>query len=145
MGTAAPYGFVAFGGGKGVSSSLSYLLRLKNEIRSISYVGDLDPAGLRIALSVQFLTSKLGLPTASPAEEVYELMLEGLRALGFPEGLSDRTGGVMKPAETEAFGLYLGGNLAATIIPILRKGRRIPEEAIEPTALRTRWKKLIGS
>lgn len=140
-----PYGGVAFGDGKRFQASVSYLSTVDRRFTHIDYVGDLDPAGLAIALAAAEAARKIDLPEVRPAPGVHRAMLEAALALGQPGGWPRPGHRTAKPGlqaaarELDRLVAFLPRAERATVNGILRAGRRIPEEVLGPNELFQLW------
>lgn len=132
-----PYDLVAYGGGRGILAALGHLKTLERSIESIHYVGDLDPAGLEIALGVQRSSVNLGLPLVQPASELHRQMFAAAEVFGYPQGWPsrDKSSAVDKHRLLEVVSPDIRHRAEA----VLRAGRRIPEEVLGPVEFRKAW------
>jgi hypothetical protein len=129
------YGMVGYGGGQGILASLGHLLTIGRDVDSITYVGDLDIAGLTIAVGVCRRAASLGLPKVQPATTLHRAMIRAAVDLGYPQGWpSDR----VRPSERQADGAvsFLAPDLQDDVVQMLCLGRRIPEEVLGPKEMR---------
>jgi hypothetical protein len=132
-----PYDLVAFGGGRGVLAGLGHIKTIEQNVKTIHYVGDLDHAGLDIAMGVRQIAGKLGLPDVEPAGELYAQMLAAAEAFGHPQGWPAQRS--FSDAGRRKILLFLPAELRDRIGAILQKGARIPEEVLGPEEFRNVW------
>jgi hypothetical protein len=132
-----PYDLVAYGGGRSVLAALGHIKTIEQNVKTIHYVGDLDHAGLDIALGVRKIAGKLGLPSVEPASELYAQMLAAAEAFGHPQGWPAQ--GSFSETERRNILLCLPAELRGRIEAILQKGARIPEEVLGPEEFRNAW------
>lgn len=133
----APYGLLVYGAGTSFPDSVSYLTTLEVSLTSISYVGDLDCFGLKIALQAQGRAQELPLPPIEPATRLHCRMMAAARELGHPEGWAyDK----VSPSEpTELLVGFLAADLQNAVADMIADGRRIPEEVLTPSSLTQLW------
>jgi Protein of unknown function C-terminus (DUF2399) len=136
---ARPYDAVAYGGGQTVCAALGHIRTLDQPFRSLHYVGDLDHAGLEIASLARTRCAELGLPPLRPARELHRAMLGAAVAFGCPDGWPSTE----RYTETETVRLLavLEEDVRGSVLRILTKGRRIPEEVLGPAEFRAAWGK----
>ena len=134
----APYGVVAYGGGKGLLASLPHIATIERSIEAIHYVGDLDKHGLEIANAARKIADANRLPPLSAAPLVHQRMLEAAARLGMPNGwpASRAPGESGKLGESIAF---LPEDVRIAVTSIIGAGRRIPEEVLGPAELTSLW------
>jgi len=135
-----PYGILAYGDGNRISASVGYLLSIGRRIGRIDYVGDLDVAGLEIALRAQSSAARLGLPDVRPAVRFHRAMLHAAATLGSPEGWpvprrKDKQD-APTPEQISAAVLFWQPELRAAAEAILTGERRIPEEVLGPDEMK---------
>lgn len=141
----APYGLVAFGGGMGVLRSLPRLLALRPETTTLHYLGDLDWAGLRIAVGAQALAAREGLPPLMPATGLHQAMLAEATALGAADGWPGTpTEDAPPPEEADRLLAWVPADVRLAAKRVLASGHRIPEEVLSPAAFRRSWQMLSG-
>jgi Wadjet protein JetD, C-terminal len=131
------YDAVVFGGGRTFPVAVSRLQALPRS--SIAYVGDLDADGLAIATAANAATRLAGLPSVDPASGAHAAMLAAAAHLESPTGgpLTDRKRTSSGQRETPPGIEWLPGDVRERVATILLDGRRIPEEALSPEAMRT--------
>ena len=134
---AGPYDLIAYGGGRSVLAGLGHIKTIERSVDSIHYVGDLDHAGLDIALAVRRCATDLGLPAVLPASELHRQMLAAAESFGHPQGWP----GLEHLADVDRTGILdvLSADVRARVEAILRASRRIPEEVLGPDELRRAW------
>lgn len=132
-----PYDLIAYGGGRGVLAALGHLKTIECKIESIHYVGDIDPAGLEIALGVRRCSEDLGLPVVQPASELHRQMFAAAEVFGYPEGWPSRD----KSSAVDQHRLLdvVSPDIRHRAEAVLKAGRRIPEEVLGPVELRKAW------
>lgn len=133
----APYGLVAFGWGARFQASLTGIPRIGCAVERISYVGDIDAAGLSIAVSSQKNARALGLPPLEPASGVHGAMLGSAAAFGQASGWPAKRGA--PDATPDSLLAFLPPEIRLAVRSILAAGRRIPEEVLGPNELRALW------
>lgn len=131
------YGMLVYGAGTSFPDSLSYLTTLDVPLTSISYVGDLDAFGLKIALQAQKRAQELSLPAVEPAVRLHRTMLAAARTLGQPEGWAYDKSPPSEPVE-ELVG-FLSDDLRDQVADMIAEGRRVPEEVLTPSILAELW------
>jgi hypothetical protein len=126
-----PYGIVVFGDGGRFERSIESLTTIGRPIERLHYVGDLDGAGIRIAVGAARTAARSGLPPLRPAPCFHDMMLDSAERLGAPHGwpapLGRRT--TMADSMPRAF---LPASVVDRVTLILQKNRRIPEEVLGP-------------
>jgi hypothetical protein len=132
-----PYDVIAYGGGRGVLAALGHIKTLERGIESIHYVGDLDHAGLDIALAVRHCSRDLGLPTVQPASALHAQMLSAAASFGHANGWPSRER--VPVANRSKILEALSPDLRSQVDAILGAGHRIPEEVLGPDELRAAW------
>jgi hypothetical protein len=132
-----PYDLIAYGGGRSILAALGHINTMERIVESIHYVGDLDHAGLDIALSARRCAKDLGLPVVAPAGELHREMLLAAESFGHPQGwpAHERFSGDERARILEALSLDVRSQVDA----ILKAGRRIPEEVLGPDEFRKAW------
>ncbi len=133
-----PYDLIAYGGGRSLLASLGHLRTIERRIDTISYVGDLDWAGLDIFVQVRTAAREIGLPDVIPAAELHRQMLSAAQSFGHPEGWpnpvhtpGDRLFAVLQPLDV---------GVRDQVASILTRGNRVPEEVLGPEQLRAAWR-----
>lgn len=130
----SPYGIVAYGGGNGVLATLPHLRLIGRPISKLHYVGDLDLAGLEIALSAQEVARRVGLPTLEAAPDAHMTMLLAAKALG-------RSGGWKaaavshKPLRLDRALQFLPFQVRELVRSVIASKNRVPEEVLGPDEL----------
>jgi hypothetical protein len=131
-----PFDLVAYGGGRSIAASLEHLLTIDPRPTHISYVGDLDCAGLEIADAARARAITLGLPTLVLSSDLYRAMLAAADALGAPEGWPARPLRNVSAGAANRLVQGLAEDLRPTVATMLQHGRRIPEEVLGPSEMR---------
>lgn len=88
-------------------------------VTRLDYLGDLDPAGLAIAVAACDITASTGVPSG-PAVRLWELLAEQ----------PSRSGPKMTEPEACRLAGWLPDSMRGTAIRLLVTGRRIPQEAL---------------
>ncbi|MFO1077980.1 MAG: DUF2399 domain-containing protein [Planctomycetota bacterium] len=132
-----PYDLIAYGGGKSILAALGYLKELDRRVDSIHYVGDLDPAGLDIAVACRRRATDIGLPPITPASELHRAMIDAAAAFGSPRGWPAPAG--CTNADLHPLLKFLDADLRDRVRDLIAGGRRIPEEVLGPAELRGAW------
>ena len=135
--TTKPYDLVAYGGGRCVLASIGHIKTIERRVQSIHYVGDLDHAGLDIAVALRRCSNGRALPPVLPASELHRAMLLAAQSFGHPQGwpARERCSDVDRSRILDALSADVRGPVEA----FLRLGRRIPEEVLGPTEFRRAW------
>ena len=123
-----PYGQIAYGGGFDVLKSVAYVRTVNLELEGIDYVGDMDFKGLEIALSLQKVTERLGLPVLQPATSLHQAMLRSAVTLGASEGWP--TAKSSMNATSNDLLTFITPSLRDQVHSVLARGHRIPEEVL---------------
>jgi hypothetical protein len=124
-------GLVAYGGGAMFSASVASFTDAPR-IQAIRYAGDLDAAGLAIALLADETAQRCDLPRVRPATSLYRLMLAG----GRPQPAQSVPGDV-----ADELAAWLPVDLQARAAANLMAGVRLVQEAVtlEVLANDSRW------
>jgi hypothetical protein len=126
-----PYGIVVFGDGGRFEKSIACLATIGRPIESLHYVGDLDGAGVRIALGAARAAARAGLPPLEAAPGFHAAMLASASRLGAPGGWPAPAGRrTSVPEETAR--RFLPADVLDRSMLILTQDSRIPEEALGP-------------
>lgn len=128
--TDPPYGIVIFGGGNAIRGTIAYLATIGRPVREIHYVGDMDSAGMTIALGALDAARAAGLPEPKPATALHREMLRAARDLGSPNGWPAQRPSAPDAALIARLAAYLSADIHARIAPMLRNENRIPEEVL---------------
>lgn len=131
------YDLIAYGGGRSILAALGHIKTIDRSVESIHYVGDLDHAGLEIALGAGRRAKDLGLPAVLPASELHRQMLLAAESFGHPQGwpAQERYTDVDRPRILDVLSPDVRGEVEA----ILKASRRIPEEVLGSDELRSAW------
>lgn len=135
------YGLVAFGDGARAEHALPRLATREPAVGRVEYVGDLDRAGLRIAIAAARAVARAGLPALVPAEGLHAAMLSAAAALGHPGGwpTGPEDGQTSEHERDGELVSWLPEDVRVAVLAMLRAGRRIPEEVLGPRELRAVW------
>jgi hypothetical protein len=143
-----PYGVLAFGAGNSFQDSIRYFHDIQQSkpyqqqigtpLERIEYLGDLDWAGLKIALGAQKRAQTENLPPLIPARGLHRVLLEACLepTINKPDGILDD-----KPdrVPSEEALLWLPQDVQAEARRILERKNRVPEEMIPAAALERLW------
>ncbi len=122
---------IAWGSGNQFPTSIRSVPLLDPAPTALYYFGDLDLAGIRLAVNAAATAGLLGLPPLQPHPRLY---VEALR-IGTPRrDKSNPATGSMYPALLE----WLPPDLRPPVAALFRDGKRIPQETIGLRLLRTR-------
>jgi hypothetical protein len=127
-----PYDIVAYGGGRSIVAGLAHLLTIGQVIRAIDYVGDLDAAGLEIAVATRARSLKLALPQVRAAAMLHRAMIAAARQFGHAEGWP---AGQTLPVADRILD-FVPEDLRNAVSRLLKRGQRIPEEVLGPAEMR---------
>jgi hypothetical protein len=122
---------VGWGHGAAFVQSVASVAELEPAPRRVTYFGDLDLAGLRIAAGATATAAAAGLPRLRPAESCYGYLLDGP---GHWRRL-DETDRQRYPDYAEV-SRWLPESLRAATVELLQAGQRIPQERLGMRALR---------
>jgi hypothetical protein len=127
-----PYGIVVFGDGGRFERSVESLATIGRPVERLHYVGDLDGAGVRIALGAARAAARAGLPPLAAAPGFHRMMLDAAASLGAPGGWPAPAG--RRTSATEgAARRFLPPDVVGDVLRILEQERRIPEEVLAPS------------
>lgn len=133
------FGMVGFGGGNGISQSLPSLTMLGRPVHRITYVGDLDVHGLRIAARAARAAARVDLPQVQPATELHLAMLASASRFGQPGGWKDNATQRPSAANLASLVAFLDPPVRDEVAKMLTAGNRIPEEVLGPGELLAVW------
>lgn len=119
---------VGWGCGNQFPTSISAVTMLQPAPTALYYVGDLDAAGLRIAVNAAAAAAAHRLPPLRPAVPLYDWLL----AHGNPRADRSNTG----VGDPGALLGWLPDRLRGPVAGLLRERRRIPQETLGLRALR---------
>jgi len=123
-------GRLAYGAGKQVLKAVGYLPMVEPAITEIQYVGDLDAEGMNIAMEFQRLSKAI---PVRPATQFHKAMLESAILLESSDGWPSKD---ERELDDSASGVgFLAGEIREQVGSMIRKGRRIPEEALSFAAM----------
>lgn len=126
-----PYDIVAYGGGNEFPHSVAHLATIGYRIESLHYVGDLDGAGLAIAIRARERALANGLPELRAAPGFHRMMLSAAAGFGRPHGWPPRRSSVaFDPAAT-----HLPPDVREEIFVLISNERRISEEVLGPVEM----------
>ena len=131
----SPYGIIAYGGGNGLLTSLPHLRSIGRPVGIIHYVGDLDLAGLEIALAARDVARRHGLPEILPAPGAHLKMLASARALGASNGWKTASMNRHRPERLDTALKFLPEDARLLARPIITARNRVPEEVLGPDEL----------
>ncbi|RQO69203.1 hypothetical protein DBR44_13150 [Aquitalea sp. FJL05] len=116
------YAAVVYGSGKAFQGSGDALKQVLHEVggSGAQYLGDLDPAGVRIPLEFNRTRVCSGF-TVTPAFELYRWLLKN----GRRRALAERQAGLSKLADD-----WLGAELGADLTALWKAGQWIPQESL---------------
>jgi hypothetical protein len=106
-------------------------------VTRIDYVGDLDAAGLRIAVSASRAAQQAGLPSVTAAAGLHRAMLDGAARLGHPTGWPAPPGRARATERLDALLAFIPRDVQADVEALLRSGNRVPEEVLGPVDLQS--------
>lgn len=129
-----PYGIVAYGGGNSVLAALPHLRLIGRPISKLHYVGDLDLAGLEIALSAQEVAYRVGLPALVAAPGAHMKMLSSAKALGNAGGWKASAPGPI-PDRLDRALQFLPVHVREYARSVIASKNRVPEEVLGPDEL----------
>jgi hypothetical protein len=126
-----PYDIVVYGHGNQFPASVVHLTTISSPVTFLGYVGDLDGAGLAIAIRAREQAIAAGLPTLRAAPGFHAAMLSAAASFGCPDGWPPRRASMaFDPAAT-----HLPNDVQERAFRIVRAGRRISEEVLGPTEM----------
>lgn len=131
----SPYGIVAYGGGNGVLAALPHLQLIARPITTLHYVGDLDLAGLEIALGAQDVARRSGLPALTAAPGAHLKMLHAAKTLGGQSGWKISSSGAHREGRLEAALQFLPSEARELARAVIASRNRVPEEVLGPDEL----------
>jgi hypothetical protein len=132
-----PYGIVAFGGGRSFQQSMLNFGAMNRSIERIEYVGDLDRAGLSIAMAATKIAFTRGLPPVIAARGIHRAMLQSARNFDRPLGWHNQTQDSDKADEDLI--TWLPADVRQEVLNILRAGGRVPEEILSSDEIQKLW------
>lgn len=133
--TASPYGIIAYGGGSGLLASLPHLCSIGRPVAQIHYVGDLDLAGLEIALAAREVARRHGLPEVTPAPGAHLKMLASANTLGASNGWKTASTSRYRLDRLNAALQFLPEDARTLARPVITARNRVPEEVLGPDEL----------
>jgi len=133
-----PYGIVVHGAGKAFLAGIGYLATIGRSIRSLRYVGDLDPEGLWIPASARGCAQRAGLPEILPAVELHQPMLASAAALGHPQGWP--SDGRRPSPDDIGIVDFVSADIRQQVLAIFKQGYRVPEETLGPSEMLYAWR-----
>jgi hypothetical protein len=136
-----PYGMVAYGGGRSFQQSIRNFGSMNRSIERIEYVGDLDRAGLSIAMAATKIALEQGFPPVMPARGIHHVMIQSSLNFDRPLGLLNQKQDSDK--HDEVIITWLPADIRQEVLMILRARRRVPEEVLSYGAMQKLWERLI--
>jgi Uncharacterized protein conserved in bacteria C-term(DUF2220) len=115
-------GTVMYSAGNTLGTVLTAVADERQRPQALAYFGDLDIRGLEIAAAGARLATDLGLPTLTPAEHLYWLLIEH----GRPAPMGTYSG----PGKARAVAAWLPIALRAPVLDVLLAGKRLAQEAV---------------
>lgn len=131
-----PYGWIGFGGGRSIVSSIRSLVDTPKRFKTIEYVGDLDREGLHIANAARSEAHRAGLGEVRAAKGIHAAMIASAARFGAPLGWIDRSG---SRKDTNRLLSFLPAEVQSHANDVLGAGRRIPEEVLGPDEYLALW------
>jgi len=122
---------VGWGHGGAFTQSVASIAQLEPAPQLVSYFGDLDLAGLRIAAGAAATAAVAGLPQLRPAESCYRFLLDGPAYWR----RADETDRQRYPDYAEAC-RWLPESLRTATMELLHARQRVPQERLGLRALR---------
>ncbi|HEY7946646.1 MAG TPA: hypothetical protein VID75_03160 [Acidimicrobiales bacterium] len=119
-------GVVAYGAGRAFCASVTYLGDLDPPVAGTYYFGDLDAAGLSIAIGADVAGRAAGTPAILPATGLYRALLSSPHR---------RPGVAVQLAAAESLVAWLPAQLQADATAVLTSGHWLPQEAVGIEAL----------
>jgi hypothetical protein len=123
-----PFGMVAYGGGNEFPHSVTHLATIDCRIESLNYVGDLDGAGLAIAIRARARALGAGLPELRAAPGFHRMMLNAAARFGRPDGWPPRRASVA----FDRAATHLPPEVREDVLGLIANERRISEEVLGP-------------
>jgi len=114
-------GVVAYGAGRAFCASVTYLGDLDPPVAGAYYFGDLDAAGLSIAIGANVAGRAAGTPAILPATGLYRALLSSPHR---------RPGVAVQLAAAESLVAWLPAELQANATAVLTSGHWLPQEAV---------------
>jgi hypothetical protein len=121
------YGLVVHGVGTAFRYSVRYFRELPRTVRLVHYLGDLDAEGIAIAYGAAEIARREGdLPPIVAVPGGVQALLHAAAELGKPDGWPSSAG----PLSRVSGGSFLPDAVRDQVLQMIRRGRRIPEEAL---------------
>ncbi len=136
-----PYGIVAYGAGRSFQQSILNFGAMNRSIERIEYVGDLDRAGLSIAMAATKTALEQGFPPVMPARGIHQAMIQASRHFGHSLGLLNEKQDSDK--NDEVIITWLPADIRQEVLIILRARRKIPEEILSHDEMQELWERLV--
>ena len=136
-----PYGIVAFGGGRSFQQSILNFGSMNRSVERIEYVGDLDRAGLSIAIAATKIATTRKLPPVIAARGIHRAMLQSAQNFSHPLGLQDRSQNSDRADEDLI--TWLPADVRQEVLDILSAGGRVPEEILSSDEIKQLWQQSI--
>ena len=126
-----PYDIVAYGGGNEFPRSVAHLATIGSRIESLHYVGDLDGAGLAIAIRARGCAFANGLPELRAAPGFHRMMLRAAARFGRPHGWPPRRA----PIAFDPLATHLPLDVREEVFVLISNELRISEEVLGPAEM----------
>jgi hypothetical protein len=136
-----PYGIIAYGAGRSFQQSILNFGAMNRSIERIEYVGDLDRAGLSIAMAATKIAIEQGFPPVMPARGIHQAMIQASRNFGHSLGLLNEKQDSDK--NDEFIITWLPADIRQEVLIILRARRKIPEEILSYDEMQELWERLV--
>lgn len=122
--------WVLFGAGHAINRSICSLLDWEERPGRLVYFGDLDARGLEIAIQLGETSATLGLPAVECAGWLYEALVATARRMRL-----DLRGRHPAAARLDDLALWLPASIRASVVELLGRGGRWPQEALTEAEL----------
>jgi len=122
---------LAWGGGNSFTQSVLSIPTLRPAPTRVYYFGDLDLAGLQIAVNAAAQAEAARLPKLLPAEPCYQFLLDGPGRWRRPDGSNSHA-----TPDYHTLCSWLPAALRSEVMNLLRERQRVPQERLGIQALR---------